>query len=47
VQHAVKRDAVKAGGWDIHTVQELLGYADVSTTMVSIHNDQLTGGFGA
>ena len=40
MQHAVKRDAVKAGGWDIHTVQELLGHADVSTTMVSTHNGE-------
>jgi site-specific recombinase XerC len=25
------------GGYDIHTVQELLGHADVSTTMISTH----------
>lgn len=33
VQRAVKRDAVEAGGRDIRTIRELLGRADVSTTI--------------
>ena len=33
------------GGYDIHTIQDLLGHQDVSTTMISTHVLN-RGGFG-
>lgn len=42
--HTLRRSSATQTGYDIRTVQTLLGHADVSTTMIYTHVPEVAGG---